>query len=1270
MPKTKLSISLESTEVPYIGRDKIFLELIGKIRKQVKFDHSVDVIYGLGGIGKSRTLKELQKNLFSDNNLAFAKIDFRYPESRQRLNFLIQLRHKFGNKYGIPFPSFDIAFTSYWRLKNPHIPLSKKEIKFLKQAEITGEIISILEDVPFLGTLAKIPRVMNSLSETAKEWWHKRGNLELQRLIGIENVYEIFEWLPVLWASDITSWSKKTNKKIVLFIDTYEALWDKQVWDDRGVSIDEWVRDLAGHLKGVHLVICGQRKLLWETQDKSWKGYIEHIQLSGIEPIYIESLLASQGIKSELLIKSIIQKSHGVPIYLEEFLRLYKEFNENKISMDITDFHNVDFSGIIKRFLSFKTTEQKQVLFLLSVPNYFDYKLFGELIKAFGVNYPTIPSAYENLANLTTIELFENDYFSIHELVRAILTSLDDRESRDEVHSFLFKYYCDRLTKESNGEFNLIQRLAFQEAIYHSREVNEPTVTFKWLTESIENYYDDSNWDFFKMICENQIPYFAKNFGDLSAEVVELHSIVADCVETSGKTLEAIDGYKELLLKYEEFEDKQEIVLLGLYLDLGGALRRGGYSKESEDLLTKAENISTSNDDKFLRKICSIKNELQIVYQNKEDYQKGIQKGTEALKLLDKLELSDGLRASVLINLAQNMAMASIGNVESLCFAYAQEALNIALEKDGEQSRRYLKIKVVLGQIYYLNDEFEKALQVLEETSKIQAIRLGDNDLDYLKTLKVIIEVYEFKGSDDGVDELYKEILSSLRDEYGDFHPEVLSYTHMIARDLLNKQEYEQVEKLYVDMLQENALLLETNHPVILKVKLIYGELLTEMGKFIDSERYLSEALYGMREYYGNDHNLTLECMSNLSRVKRNLNKNVEAEALLKEAIDMRKSQSENHAQLIPLINNLGLYYWDRGQNDKAEKCFQESIDLVQSFGSKFRTLELQARANITMLNENNNEIENSKKTYKNIFEESLEYDGLYDTYTQYFLECYITFLVKKQQLQSLFALRGQLEEISNSKTDLTQSLVDQFKLNISQVYLHTDMEEKALALLKEVIGDQSDGNRKVNKYSLQAFEELYKYHKKQNDFDFASKYVKDILELTSKLYGKQHYKYTGTLQGHIQFCELNKRYAEMSEGYEMLLSYVRNFEDKDYNILFWTLLHSSRSHAMNGTFEKGQKHLEEAYELIDKKKVTDKPYKVNFSLANFYLNFIMSNLEVAGQSVNFLIDQLEDDSLNVGLRKSILKNAIAYFGRVGRLNKVKLYEQTLQKLNEEPNKA
>lgn len=115
-------------------------------------------VVGVGGIGKSRLLREIKENHCGGARTAL--VDLQIPTMSQQEDALAALRVELGHQ-GVRFDRFDIAYAVLWQRLHPHLQLSRTELPFIGESEILGNIVDSVAAVPIVGTAIGLMKLLD-----------------------------------------------------------------------------------------------------------------------------------------------------------------------------------------------------------------------------------------------------------------------------------------------------------------------------------------------------------------------------------------------------------------------------------------------------------------------------------------------------------------------------------------------------------------------------------------------------------------------------------------------------------------------------------------------------------------------------------------------------------------------------------------------------------------------------------------------------------------------------------------------------------------------------------------------------------------------------------------------------------------------------------------------------------------------------------------------------------------------------------------------------
>ncbi len=397
-----------------------------------------------------------------------------------------------------------------------------KDLPLLEEGSLLADLVSIAGDIPTVALIPKIPVLILKTRGRFREWWTKRGQRELYDLQAM-TPEEIAARLPMFWATDLKDFMERENRSVVLFIDTYEALWEARRTEGAFFDRDEWVRELVAQLPGVPWIIAGREKLRWAELDADWQGYMEQHLVGQLAPDDSRRFLVSCGIVDEALQDEIVASSRGVPFYLDLAVDNYQEVQAVRGTVSLPDVRGTP-RDVLDRFLRYLDRAETETLKVLSIPRFFDRPLFEALVETFKTGYPA--TAFAELCRFSFVQTREESVtWTIHPLMREALEEHQDPELRARVHQWLFDRH-DHLLLGSEGEkpVDASARRAFVEAFYHGQRVLPADRLFGWFTNTATPFDDEGAWRFLIPLYEELASVSCERFGrehptDLSMDI-------------------------------------------------------------------------------------------------------------------------------------------------------------------------------------------------------------------------------------------------------------------------------------------------------------------------------------------------------------------------------------------------------------------------------------------------------------------------------------------------------------------------------------------------------------------------------------------------------------------------------------------------------------------------------------------------------------------------------------------------------------------------------
>lgn len=431
---------------PFVNREHILAAFAAELA-QIGNGPRVFNVTGVGGIGKSRLLRELEDRAASASRTA--AIDLQVPALRRHDDALAVLRAQLGSQ-GVGFDRFDIAYAVLWQRLHPHLPLSKADLPFAEYGTILTDILDAVSGLPVFGTALGLMKLIERGSADVRRRHRIRHDPVLQELDDLPNG-ELSDAVTYLFAGDLRAAS--ADMPAVIIIDSYEALVPAPAYTGRVQLADAWLRDLAGQLDRALVVIASREPLHWEIHDPDWASAIKTCAVDGLPmPARLE-LLQAGGISGSADRQLIAEASAGLPFYLHLAVDTQQEGGGTSGTL-------VSQDEILARFLQHVAPGEIRSLEILSPARIFDYELFRHLAAAF-----ELPGDRLTWDSLTAYSFIypAGDALRLHQLIRAAMLDRLPAATVTQIHAALSQVWEERAR---HGADPAAAR-ALREAAYH-----------------------------------------------------------------------------------------------------------------------------------------------------------------------------------------------------------------------------------------------------------------------------------------------------------------------------------------------------------------------------------------------------------------------------------------------------------------------------------------------------------------------------------------------------------------------------------------------------------------------------------------------------------------------------------------------------------------------------------------------------------------------------------------------------------------------------------
>jgi hypothetical protein len=434
---------------PFVDREQVMAAFAEALSAPQDSPRVFNVV-GVGGIGKSRLLRELAQRTTATHR--GATIDLQVPAMRQQEDALAVLRVELGRQ-GVRFDRFDIAYAVLWQRLHPHLRLSRKELPFVDESEALTQILDGASGVPVFGTGVGLLRLLSKATTGMRQRHRIKADDTLSHLDDLTNA-ELADAVTYLFAEDLRDGS---DRPYVILVDAYEALVPAAERSGRPLTQDVWLRDLIAQLDRGVVVVASREPLSWESHDPAWTEVIRHQRVDGLPMAARLELLADGGITDRAARQAIATASQGLPFYLH--LAVDTRTTARQAAATVSS------EEILQRFLTHVPSDEIRTLELLSVARIFDFEIFQAMADAFDL--PRHRMAWESLTAYSFVYPAGAYGRRLHQLMRAALHQRLSQETVRDVQMLLQKVWDARAARDHAAEDGVATRArAVREAAF------------------------------------------------------------------------------------------------------------------------------------------------------------------------------------------------------------------------------------------------------------------------------------------------------------------------------------------------------------------------------------------------------------------------------------------------------------------------------------------------------------------------------------------------------------------------------------------------------------------------------------------------------------------------------------------------------------------------------------------------------------------------------------------------------------------------------------
>lgn len=469
-------------------------------------------IHGIGGIGKTRLVKEFTK-IISPEPVVF--VSFEIEKRSEVINNLYKIRKEID--YSCPF--FDFALLRYWEMTNPTVlndqfmDMFQKNF-FLSILDFAAELAEI--PVGTLGSEFTLPPIitpsaiidfMNALCRRVPQFKHS----SLFSAISSTSADKLVEKLPTLLGLEIGQLI--SVGKILTPIFVFDSYQESQPYSES----EEWLYQLIkGACRGVYIV-TSREALHWEESS-------EHLIVHNLE-CYPEDdarkLLEETIINRPDLVDQIIESTQCVPIYIDLALNVYESEKTVVGEVLVEKALFSDRHKLVHHFINHMKPSWQSVVLDLATIRIFNYGIFEHLVKCNMLD--CAPYEYSTIiqSNLFSYisESKNNNLYKLHDVFCKDAMSGRPASECYSIYRCYLDYLCyrrDILAQDKNGT---TLAALFQNAVYLAIELEE-RLLLEENVSSIDQSVVEQILDIFFTLVANKVRFVPTSFENVKTETM------------------------------------------------------------------------------------------------------------------------------------------------------------------------------------------------------------------------------------------------------------------------------------------------------------------------------------------------------------------------------------------------------------------------------------------------------------------------------------------------------------------------------------------------------------------------------------------------------------------------------------------------------------------------------------------------------------------------------------------------------------------------------
>ncbi len=466
---------------------------------------------------------------------------------------------------------------------------------------------------------------------------------------------------------------------------------------------------------------------------------------------------------------------------------------------------------------------------------------------------------------------------------------------------------------------------------------------------------------------------------------------------------------------------------------------------------------------------------------------------------------------------------------------YYLAVLNIRKKAYGDEDPQVGMVYNNLGTVSYSQSRYQKAKKYFNKAVNIFEKSIPSNEIVIAKTLTNLAGVYEVESNFKEADLSLKKALNIYNEHKRLNDIDAISTVNGLGTLYLSEDRYEEAKKYIEEALEMATSILGKNHITTARIMNNLGELYTKPPtiRLNKAEELLKESLQIKQNLLGKKHPDLIPGLNSLARFYFDRGRYIKAEPLFKQALNLLEEFFDGeHSHISTIAANLAEMYILQKNYVESERLFKKSINASRKFfGSESKQLAI-SFAGIGQLyfqQGNYQKAEDSLKEAKSIGEKAFGKDspnlcGILDR---------LAALYRKQARypKAEYLYKRSLEI---SKDFASPRAIAASQNNLALLYLDQNSYEEAESLLQNAL-KLTQNNLECDYRDIKAtLNNLFHVYYVQRKHEKVKKVVREIITILEKALGDEH-KIEDFYTKAITLITLGDNYALLGWYYELL---------------------------------------------------------------------------------------------------------------------------------------